>query len=166
MNEYTTQRWKAPSAQLQLSASETGKPHDARVTRNFFTAGGHLVSIRGSQLARRFVSCAPLEIWKMFRCACTISGQDTEYSRPQRSMSHQPTGCSFFVYWCIRRTTPIETWSPAPFRGIRKGRNAYSQGSRIGSLDLRHGWKNPKIRTRIMRFVVGFRTWGSGCLTS
>ena len=58
MNEYMTQRWKAPSAQLQLSASENGKPHDVRVTGSGFTARDHLVEIRGSELARSFVSCA------------------------------------------------------------------------------------------------------------
>ena len=129
MNEYMTQRWKAPSAQLQLSASENGKPHDVRVTGNGFTARARL----------KFCFLRQLEIWKMFRCACTISRQDTEYSRPQRSMSHQPTDSSFLVYWCIRRTTPRVIWSPAPTCGFEKAETHTAKVQESGTLILRHG---------------------------
>ena len=57
---------ETPSAQLQLSASEIGKPHDVRVNRNGYTARDDLVEIRGAELARSLASCANSRIEECF----------------------------------------------------------------------------------------------------
>ena len=48
--------------------------------------------------------------------------------------------------------------------GFEKAETHTAKVQESGALFQDTAEKNPKIQTRIMRFVVGFRTWGSGLL--
>ena len=71
-------------------------------------------------------------------------------------MSHQPTDSSFLVYFCIRRTTPGEIWSPAPTCGFEKAETHTAKVQESGTLILRHGWQVRKLSLESCALL-----WGS-----
>lgn len=73
-------------------------------------------------------------------------------------MSHQSTDCSSLVCLCID-----VSGAPLEKRGAWL---RHSVGFEEAETHTAMVQKTPKYQTKTMRFIVGFRTWDSGCLRS